>query len=341
MSTTSTRVAFGAQPVDRRARERVAMVVLADHEHRRLGREHELGIVALGEQHERVGREPHGRGRLGVGRRPRRTVPTARPRPRCSPSCRCARPSTAPNWCAATPSPCRTRRTLRWCATSSSRGSASGGHIVRDRDLRPLRRAAALRGRARGRTLRSRGQRRVARKRSRRRWRLDLGELRVGVLGADAEQVAAGGERQHRGLRDAALPLAPCMSSASLTMTPSKPSSPRSSPSRIAGLNVAGRSGSSCGSRMCDVMTVRAPAAMTAANGTSSRSRSSSSGQVDHRQREVRVLRRVAVPGKVLGAARRRPSTAARASTPRRARRRPRASSRSCARRSPGCPRWS
>ena len=63
-----------------------------------------------------------------------------------------------------------------------------------------------------------------------------------------------------------------CMSSASLIVIPSKPSSPRSVPSNTARDRVAGRVGSpvSPGTAMCEDMTVRAPAAIAARNGTSS-----------------------------------------------------------------------
>src|SRR6478735_5458192 len=63
---------------------------------------------------------------------------------------------------------------------------------------------------------------------------------------------------------------APAMSSASLTTTPSKPSTSRSMP-RTSGLRVAGRSGSIAGTTMCDVITAAVPASTAASKGTSSR----------------------------------------------------------------------
>ena len=115
-------------------------------------------------------------------------------------------------------------------------------------------------------------------------------------------------------------PLAPAMSRASVTMTPSKPSSSRSRPLRIA-LRSRRASGSSCGSRMCEVMIVCVPAAIAARNGTSSRSRSCRRRAVDHGQREVGVRGGVAVSGEVLGAGGDAGRTARRRSRRRRARR--------------------
>jgi hypothetical protein len=74
-------------------------------------------------------------------------------------------------------------------------------------------------------------------------------------------------------------PLAPTMSSASVTTTPRKPRSPRSRSCTTAREKVAGLSASICGSRMCELMTVLAPAATDASNGSSSRARSASSGR--------------------------------------------------------------
>src|SRR5829696_1994369 len=68
-------------------------------------------------------------------------------------------------------------------------------------------------------------------------------------------------------------PEAPAMSKASLTITPEKPSSPRSSWCSTVELIVAGWSRSSCGTMMWAVMITRQPASMAAANGTSSRRR--------------------------------------------------------------------
>jgi len=71
--------------------------------------------------------------------------------------------------------------------------------------------------------------------------------------------------------------LAACISSASLTTTPSKPSSPRSRPVTAAEENVAGRSPVSPGTRRCPGMMAKDPAAMAATNGGRSRVRSSAS----------------------------------------------------------------
>ena len=73
-------------------------------------------------------------------------------------------------------------------------------------------------------------------------------------------------------------PDAPRISSASDTITPSKPSSPRSRPPSAAGDRVAGRSPVMAGTRMWAVITARTPASMAAAKGGRSRRRSTSSG---------------------------------------------------------------
>ncbi len=70
---------------------------------------------------------------------------------------------------------------------------------------------------------------------------------------------------------------APAMSRASLTMAPSKPSSSRSAV-RIVALRVAGRSGSSAGTEMWEVITAATPAPTAAANGGRSRDRTTSAG---------------------------------------------------------------
>ena len=97
--------------------------------------------------------------------------------------------------------------------------------------------------------------------------------------------------------------LAPAMSRASLTTTPSKPSSSRSTPITVRE-NVAGRCGSRAETTMCDVMTAATPASTAARKGASSRSCSTSSGHVDAGQAVVRVDHGVAVAGEVLGAGR-------------------------------------
>ena len=71
---------------------------------------------------------------------------------------------------------------------------------------------------------------------------------------------------------------APPMSSASLTMRPSKPSSPRRAPWRTSFEIVAGLSAGppNAGTAMCAIMTAATPASTAAANGTSSTFRSRS-----------------------------------------------------------------
>ena len=96
---------------------------------------------------------------------------------------------------------------------------------------------------------------------------------------------------------------APAMSSASLTITPSKPSTSRSMPS-TSGLRVAGRSGSSAGTTMCEVITAAVPASTAASKGTSSRAARVSASTSMRRQVEVAVGGGVAVAGEVLGAGR-------------------------------------
>jgi hypothetical protein len=61
--------------------------------------------------------------------------------------------------------------------------------------------------------------------------------------------------------------VAPAMSSASVTINPSNPSSSRSSPVRILCDIVAGTPGSMAGITTCAVMIVSTPAAMSALNG--------------------------------------------------------------------------
>ena len=66
-----------------------------------------------------------------------------------------------------------------------------------------------------------------------------------------------------------------CMSRASVTVTPSNCSCPRSRSRRTAADRLVGRSSSWPGSAKWPVMTIRAPASSAARNGTSSRSASS------------------------------------------------------------------
>ena len=103
---------------------------------------------------------------------------------------------------------------------------------------------------------------------------LDIGQLRVGVVGPQTQQIAACSQRRTAAPAIPTAPDAPAISRASLTSTPEKPSSPRSRSSRTIRLIVAG-----CCSIQLWQQDVRrhdrpAPASMAAANGSSSRSRS-------------------------------------------------------------------
>ena len=103
---------------------------------------------------------------------------------------------------------------------------------------------------------------------------LDIGQLRICVIGPQTQQIAACSQRSDS---------RPCHSDSAggtghiqgvADDEPEKPSSLRSRSSRTIRLIVAGCSRSSCGSRMCDVMITRQPASMAATNGSNSRWRS-------------------------------------------------------------------
>ena len=236
MSTTSTDVAFGTQPVDRFARERVAMVVLADHEDGRLGCEHEIGVVALGEHDERVGRELLAAGDSGSARSsangPHGATPTAMfamvsmrttehgPRATAHPLAGRVRHVERGDRAGELQLRARLRRS-RSRGSRSPRGRPPAARPGRARDRTPrLTRAGSSRPRADRVEDRAPRSPRAAHPCSR--FRCTAGRSRRRARA-----------RPPPGCRRS--PLAPFMSSASLTITPSKPSSSRSRPWRTRG----------------------------------------------------------------------------------------------------------
>ena len=207
------------------------------------------------------------------GERPR-TDPTARRRPRCSRRCRrarrCRRGRLPRGARARHPSP-RTRAAMRASSSAVVRrldrrvGSAVGGQDAGARRRRARAPARPPRARAAaGKAIRTRPRRSIA---------ATISSSCSSVLSVPMQsrsQPAASARTAASGMPCS--PLAPVMSSASVTMTPSKPSSSRSRPCRMRGERVAGLlRRRAAGSRMCEVMIVRAPAAIAARNGTSSR----------------------------------------------------------------------
>ena len=198
--------------------------------------------------------------------------------PRAAPG-RAARPSTVTDRAA----PAASWRPRR--GRTRSAGAGREHPVDRGRPPRPA--ALATAGR-RGRRPRSRpGSRGPARRR---------------LSGAEAEQVGAGGEGQHGRLRDAAAGEAPAMSSASLTMTPSKPSRSRSRP-RTGGLRVAGQRRGRARARRCARSSPPRCRPRRRPRTAPARGRPGSPASTStHRQREVAVLGGVAVAREVLGA---------------------------------------
>ena len=276
MSTVTTSSRTARRRVDRGDGERMPVQVLAHDEHRPgSAAGSAIGASARDGDDVRVV-EPGGRGRR-ARRRPR-TAPTARRRRRCSRPCRCARR------CRTGPDAARRARaasvTSNAAAMRASSEAVCSGSMATAADAGGDRRRRRRRARAPG---GRRSRTRCGGKapgRDGRAIAATIASSCASVLSLPMQsrsQPAARARTAASGMP--CTPLAPCMSRASVTMTPSNPSSPRSRPCTMRGERVAGCSASRRGRRMCEVMIVRVPAAMAARNGTSSRSRSVSSGR--------------------------------------------------------------
>ena len=142
---------------------------------------------------------------------------------------------------------------------------------------------------------------------------LDLPDQRDVLVGTDAEQVGAGGEREHRGLRDAAAGgrAGHVEGVADDHAVEAEPvAQQRRAPARSASPAAPGRAPAPRCARSSPPPT---PASTAAANGTSSRATSVVEVDVDDRQREVAVLRRCRRgPGSAWRTRRRRPPAARR-----------------------------
>ena len=186
-------------------------------------------------------------------------------------------------------------------AIPRSRSKAGSGSSSADSGAGAASSPASARLRAAASASRSAGRRAVSDGRVQ--GRLDLGQLRVGVL---ACRCRAGRSRRRSRARprpgSRSRRCAPTMSRASETITPSKPSSPRSTPPRI----VARERRRLVGVELRQQHVRRHDGARAGLDRGQERAQLALAQllerQVDDRQREVRVLRRVAVPGEVLRA---------------------------------------